>query len=279
MKLTHDPHRHRGRVMRSVAGALGVAGLALVIAGDGHGQTAQQPTHQAIQNQITTHDGNQTSQHNAQSSQATTHNSAQSTQHNNLSGQVTTHDSAQTTQHNSLSQKIDDLSTSADHSGLPPTWDKVLPPDPILPSVVPCRLGTSSRWKCVMGGAAVLDKETGLVWEQSPDTTSQNWLSSRFLCINKNVGGRQGWRLPSVPELASLVDPNNVDPTFVHPALPPGHPFTNVQSANYWSASTNAGDPSGAWSVFFGGGLGGTGTKTNAFLEWCVRGGMNADQY
>src|SRR2546425_8806330 len=127
MKHAHDPDRHRRRVMRSLAGALGVAGLALVIAGDGHGQTAQQPTHQAIQNQITTHDGNQT------------------------------------TQHNTLSQKIDNLSTGADHSGLPPTWDKTLPannPGGACPA-------TSSRFTCVMGNAAVRDNETGLVWEQS----------------------------------------------------------------------------------------------------------------
>ena len=51
-------------------------------------------------------------------------------------------------------------------------------------------------------------------------------------CPNKNVGGRKSWRLPSFPELASLIDPSNANPT-----LPTGHPFTNVQSAHYWSAT------------------------------------------
>jgi len=77
-----------------------------------------------------------------------------------------------------------------------------------------------------------------------------------------------------VPERASLVDPANINPS-----LPTGHPFTNVQSAVYWSASAGAGLPSDAWFVFFGNGNGGTDGKTDSKRAWCVRGGMNADAY
>jgi hypothetical protein len=121
---------------------------------------------------------------------------------------------------------------------------------------------------------AVLDKETGLVWEQSPDTTRRNWDLARVRCIDKDVGGRKGWRLPSIPELASLVDPSQSNP-----ALPARHPFTNVQSANYWSATTLADGPSVAWAVGFGNGGVAFDFKTDSFHVWCVRGGMNADQY
>jgi len=69
---------------------------------------------------------------------------------------------------------------------------------------------------------AVLDRETGLVWEQSPETTADVWLGARGACAVKNVGGRIGWRLPSLPELSSLVDPSVVPPG---PTLPVGHPF------------------------------------------------------
>jgi hypothetical protein len=128
-------------------------------------------------------------------------------------------------------------------------------------------------------GAAVLDKETQLVWERSPDTTAQPWFDfsssfARLFCANKTVGGRKGWRLPSFPELASLIDPANINP-----ALPAGHPFTNVQSSPYWSATTFPDFPSIAWVVNFNNGdvtLGGT---SNTAFVWCVRGGMNADQY
>ena len=81
---------------------------------------------------------------------------------------------------------------------------------------------------------AVLDKETGLVWEKSPQTTSARWIVAHRTCIEKNVGGQKGWRLPSLQELASLVDPSVAPPGL---ALPPGHPFLAVQSAVYWSAT------------------------------------------
>jgi len=123
---------------------------------------------------------------------------------------------------------------------------------------------------------AVLDKETGLVWEKSPQTAEEGWIFAILICANKTVGGRKGWRLPSMPELASLVDPS-VTPG---PTLPAGHPFTNVQSANYWSATSCADDPSHAWFVEFNNGNVNHDFKVVIPRQvWCVRGGMNADQY
>ena len=43
--------------------------------------------------------------------------------------------------------------------------------------------------------AAVLDRETGLVWEQAPATTAQGWygdIAAPITCLDKNVGGRRG---------------------------------------------------------------------------------------
>src|SRR4029077_5720341 len=90
---------------------------------------------------------------------------------------------------------------------------------------------------------AVLDKSTGLVWETSPQLVPAKWSVVRFICIKKTVGGQKGWRLPSIPELTSLIDPSVAPPG---PTLPLGHPFQNVQSANYWSATTIAETPTNA---------------------------------
>ena len=121
---------------------------------------------------------------------------------------------------------------------------------------------SATRFTTAFTGA-VLDNNTGLVWEQAPDATTRKWqdfntpLGATNYCVNKTVGGTVGWRLPSVAELKSVQDPSLPAP-FV-----PGTVFTGVQSAIYWSASSDAGNPALAWFVSFGGSVLTTG-KTNA---------------
>jgi uncharacterized protein DUF1566 len=121
---------------------------------------------------------------------------------------------------------------------------------------------------------AVLDKETGLVWERSPQTTAVSSSNVRLTCANKAVGGRKGWRLPSLPELASLVDSSVASPG---PTLSSGHPFLNVQSTNYWSASAHAENPALMWGVGFSNGAVLGLSKAFDQRAWCVRGGMNPE--
>ena len=152
---------------------------------------------------------------------------------------------------------------TTDVSELTQNWDKKLP--------------SASRFTILsaFGDAAVRDNETGLVWEKTLETTEVSWSDARAACANKDVGGRKGWRLPSISELASLVDPS----IRTEHTLPLDHPFTNVQMDVYRSATTVAGTPKSAWLVFFDTGKVFNGFKTITLHPWCVRGGMNADQY
>ena len=127
------------------------------------------------------------------------------------------------------------------------------------------------------GNAAVLDRETGLVWEQSPSTSTFTWLDAQSHCNALTTGGRLGWRLPTLQELASLVDPNNPNNPGGNPDLPPGHPFSNVQSLPYWSATTYANSPSNAWVVNFFNGVVLINTVSFPHFVWCVRGGQGVD--
>src|SRR5438477_12772588 len=76
-----------------------------------------------------------------------------------------------------------------------PSWDQ--------------KLATATRFVVLTdwNSEAVLDRETGLVWEKSPSRTGAPWVPARMACLNKILGERKGWRLPSIPELASLIDP------------------------------------------------------------------------
>lgn len=149
--------------------------------------------------------------------------------------------------------------------GVTQNWDKVLPAEQ--------RFIVLSAF----GGAAVRDNETGLVWERSPLITTHVWGVARFECTSRTTGGRKGWRLPSVHELASLIDPN----AQASPMLPPGHPFNDVQGAGsgYWSATAFSGSDAVAWDMSFENGHVGSGAKDVARYVWCLRGPMNADTY
>ena len=128
----------------------------------------------------------------------------------------------------------------------------------------------------VFSNAAVLDKETGLVWERTPSSSIFVPEDAHRHCNTLSIGNRFGWRLPTIQELASLIDP-----TQANPSLPLGNPFTNINFTDdlYWSATTTPIDA--PYSVGFGGhgevtnGGGGGGNGSN--LVWCVRGGQGID--
>jgi hypothetical protein len=126
-------------------------------------------------------------------------------------------------------------------------------------------------------GKAVLDRETQLVWQQSPAVDFRPLAISSGFCNTLNVDNRLGWRMPTVQELATLVDPS------VHPGptLPPGHPFSNVQGDSaYWSSTTGATNPELQYIVSFQ--LGEVSVTSNVPSEpgglpvWCVRGGLGS---
>lgn len=138
---------------------------------------------------------------------------------------------------------------------IPPTWSQILP--------------AAQRFELVMNDEAVLDKETGLVWARATPAPQMDWMSAMLHCQNLNIGGRKGWRLPTVEELASLVDVTRSNPT-----LPVGHPFLNVPSSYYWSSTTCADNSVYAWYVGFYNGYVGYLVKSSNLYVRAVRGGQ-----
>ena len=129
-----------------------------------------------------------------------------------------------------------------------------------------------------MNSEAVLDRETGLVWEKEPGVSARDWRVSSTHCTLLSLGGRKGWRLPTIQDLASLIDPAVA---FPGPVLPSGHPFIGIHlfPYGYWSSTSAFNtDPAGAWTVFFNNGtMGSRGKFTDTHIPWCVRGGQGAD--
>ena len=160
-----------------------------------------------------------------------------------------------------------------------PSWDQQLP--------VSTRFIVLSNWIDAAhpsGGTAVLDRETGLVWEQNPDVSvPATWIQAISAntiagCIGRVTGGRAGWRLPRIEELASLTTGQNpTSSTGPFTDLPSGHPFGSNASGTFWSATTNVIDSSGSVAeVLSFGATANPGSvhsdfKTAQHRVWCVR--------
>jgi len=130
---------------------------------------------------------------------------------------------------------------------------------------------SQSRFTLMLGGEGVQDTKTGLIWEQSPDAIHDVWRESVARCLTKSIGGRKGWRAPTVEELKSLIDSERRDP-----ALPEGHPFSGIKSEIFWSATPSPSDDIVAWQVSFFSGEAVTDQKSGTRRVWCVLSGQSS---
>lgn len=154
-----------------------------------------------------------------------------------------------------LLDELDQLNNKVDE--LPPAWGQLLPGE--------------VRFELVLDGKGVLDKETGLVWEQAPTVPTNTWSEARTRCSLLELGGRLGWHLPTVEQLASLLDRASGDKK-----VPPGNPFGTVWGRHpFWTATPVPDAYGAAFQVDFA-----SGDVTGAAMSdldhvWCVRGGQS----
>ncbi len=120
-----------------------------------------------------------------------------------------------------------------------------------------------------------LDRLTGLVWYPHGRVGGLvNWDEALARVHELNATPQPGhlqaepaWRLPNVNELESLVDSDRH-----HPALPAGHPFSDLDEV-YWASTTSVYEPDWAWALYLDKGALGVGHKPVArFAVWPVRG-------
>jgi hypothetical protein len=123
----------------------------------------------------------------------------------------------------------------------------------------------------------VTDNLTGLIWLKNANRFGEVPWAQALTIANSLASGRSGlsdgsqrgqWRLPNINELQSLMTLDNS----VGPALPPGHPFLNVEAANYWSSTTVASAPPLGWYTALAVGPPVFDLKVNLMRMWPVRG-------
>ena len=83
----------------------------------------------------------------------------------------------------------------------------------------------------------VVDQVTGLVWARSVSAVSMSVAEASAACAASQLDGQSDWRLPSVVELASIIDVTvPTGETLIDAAA-----FPNTPAAPFWSSQARAG--------------------------------------
>jgi hypothetical protein len=101
-----------------------------------------------------------------------------------------------------------------------------------------------------------LDAQTGLEWGKT---------IGKFSWEDACAAVPPGWRLPTIAELATIVDWS------IHS---PATELPDTQSGYYWSSTSNAYNPTYAWYVYFGNGTVDGNYKSTTNYVRGVRGGL-----
>ncbi len=131
-------------------------------------------------------------------------------------------------------------------------------------------------------GETVADTQTSLVWMRcaigqqwsgsscTGEPQAMNWGEAKQMVARLNsesYAGRRDWRLPVLPELASIVERRCFNPR-MNEAVFPGAP-----SMVFWSGMEKSGTGDLAYALDFGGGAAQAATKESRGAVRLVRGG------
>ncbi len=98
--------------------------------------------------------------------------------------------------------------------------------------------------KTIKGGDVVIDHATGLMWLQSGSKDYMQWIAANGWIRNLNARGYAGykdWRLPTIEEAASLLEPGKTNALHIDPVF-------DGEQWGIWSGDRRG---SSVWSVYF----------------------------
>jgi hypothetical protein len=116
----------------------------------------------------------------------------------------------------------------------------------------------------VVATGEVRDNYTGLVWQQDTSAATMAWADAAGACAALTTGGHI-WRLPSIRELATLVDEAQVAPS-INRAMFPNTKYGSKSNNWYWASHRAAGSTTAAWAINFDDGF--TGFNAGASGDW-----------
>jgi Protein of unknown function (DUF1566) len=118
------------------------------------------------------------------------------------------------------------------------------------------------------GDGTVTDNVTGLMWQQSVESVTYTQPDALAYCAGLSLAGYTDWRLPTVIEVISIVDPGASSPALNTKYFPA---VAFWENAGFWTSTLNAGMPGSAWDVAFSDGETSYQPVGSGFVARCVR--------
>src|SRR4029077_16563958 len=108
-----------------------------------------------------------------------------------------------------------------------------------------------------------------IVWQQADSAQTapmavMAWADAKTYCAGLTTGGHT-WRLPSIRELATLVDEAQVAPA-INRTMFPSTKYGSKSNNWYWASHRAAGNATAAWAINFDDGF--TGFNAGASGAW-----------
>ncbi|MGK3971705.1 DUF1566 domain-containing protein [Sorangium sp. So ce118] len=116
----------------------------------------------------------------------------------------------------------------------------------------------------VVSPGEVMDNYTGLVWQQGYSPATMSWADAANYCATLDLNDR-AWRLPSIRELATLVDEAQVAPS-INRTMFPDTQYGARSNDWYWGSHEAVRNAPAAWALNFDDGF--TGFNAGASGKW-----------
>jgi hypothetical protein len=135
----------------------------------------------------------------------------------------------------------------------------------------------------VNSGGTVTDATTGLIWKRCSEGQSgadcengraatYSWREAVALAAVTDFNRSKSWRLPTVSELATLLEYQCTMPAINLTAFPA------TPATNYWTATPYAGYVNGAWNINFNDGVHDNSSKNYRLYVRLVRGAVTGGE-
>lgn len=109
----------------------------------------------------------------------------------------------------------------------------------------------------------VTDRRTGLIWQKEPNASTYTWDQAATYCRGLRLAGSSGFRVPTLKELLTLMDPTQSRPAIDSKAFP------NTPAEWFWTASNRV--SLGPAAVNFASGVSAFFRTTDPMRVRCVR--------